>query len=63
MADSVLRLLEDRSLALDALIETGNPFTDDKIGVRNSCLVRVSTISIVNVNKRETTLFLLDLLK
>ena len=63
MADSVYRSLADRSLALDALIETGNPFTDDKIDVRNSCLVRVSTISVVNANKRETTLFLLDLLK
>ena len=63
MADSVLRSLADRSLALDALIETGNPFTNDKIDIRNSCLVRIRTISVVNVDKRETTLFLLDLLK
>ena len=33
MADSVLRSLADRSLGLDELIETGNPFTDDKINV------------------------------
>ena len=33
MADSVLRLLADRSLALGALIETGNPFTYDEINV------------------------------
>ena len=59
MADSVLRSLADRSLALDALIETRNPFTDDEMNVRNSCLVRVSKISVVNVSKRETTLFLL----
>ena len=33
MADSVLRSPADRSLALDALIETGNRFTGDEINV------------------------------
>ena len=33
MADSVFRSPADRSLALDALIETGNPFTNDEINV------------------------------
>ena len=33
MADSVLRLFADRSLALEALIETRKPFTDDEINV------------------------------
>ena len=33
MADLVLRSPADRSLALDALIETENPFTDDEINV------------------------------
>ena len=33
MADSVLRSLADRSLTLDELTETGNPFIDDEINV------------------------------